>query len=123
MTKEKYTTIHYQDYLDLDRILNAQHPRSQLVGGKMAHDEMLFIIVHQAYELWFRQIIHELESVRELFCKDRVDEKNIGVAVHRLDRVNKILKLGVQQIAVLETMTMSPLPCWRMLGSTSWQSW
>jgi tryptophan 2,3-dioxygenase len=105
MHNEKYTTIHYQDYLELDKLLDAQHPRSLRVGGQMAHDEMLFIIVHQAYELWFKQIIHELKSIHQIFSSERIEEKNIGVAVHRLNRVNKILKLGVQQIGVLETMT------------------
>ncbi len=105
MDKSKYSVIKYHEYLGLDRLLDTQHPRSLEVGGKEAHDEMLFIIVHQAYELWFRQIIHELASVHEIFSADKIDERNIGVSVHRLRRVNEILKLGVQQISILETMT------------------
>jgi tryptophan 2,3-dioxygenase len=102
---KKYTTIHYQSYLELAKVLDAQHPRSEQLEGKAAHDEMLFIIVHQVYELWFKQIIHELKSVIELFEKMRVDERNIGVAVFRLDRVVEIQKLLIQQIRIMETMT------------------
>ena len=49
--KQKYTTIHYQDYLQIDKLLSAQTMRSETVNGKVAHDEMLFIITHQVYEL------------------------------------------------------------------------
>ena len=105
MEKNKYTTIHYQYYLELDKILDAQHPRSLAVGGKMAHDEMLFIIIHQVYELWFKQIIHELDSVHKIFSSEKIDERDIGISVRRLQRVVEILKLGVQQIDIIETMT------------------
>jgi tryptophan 2,3-dioxygenase len=102
----KYTTIHYHSYLDLDKVLDAQHPRSlEKATGKPAHDELLFIITHQAYELWFKQIIHELESVHAIFKQDNVKEKDIGNATHRIQRVTEILKLLIQQIHVLETMT------------------
>ncbi|MCB0565283.1 MAG: hypothetical protein KDD01_12990 [Phaeodactylibacter sp.] len=102
---KKYTTIHYQQYLELEKVLNAQHPRSAELEEKPAHDEMLFIIVHQVYELWFKQIIHELGSVIEMFEKQWVDERNIGGAVSRLDRIVEIQKLLIQQIRVMETMT------------------
>ena len=78
---QKYSTVHYKDYLGLEKILNAQNLRSEQVDGNAAHEEMLFIIVHQAYELWFKQIIHELQSVIGLFKTDRVDERNIGTAI------------------------------------------
>jgi tryptophan 2,3-dioxygenase len=54
--------IYYGDYLQLDKILDAQQPESAL-NGHEAHDEMLFIIVHQAYELWFKQMAHEMASI------------------------------------------------------------
>lgn len=101
----KYSAVHYKDYLGLEKVLTAQHPRSLEITGKEAHDEMLFIIIHQVYELWFKQINHELLDVRKYFQEDKVDEKNINVSVHRLDRVIEILKLLIQQINVLETMT------------------
>ena len=102
---KKYTTIHYHDYLQLERILGAQKMRSAELEPTPAHDEMLFIVTHQVYELWFKQIIHELESVVDMFDKQNVDERNVGVAVSRLNRVEEIQKLLIQQIRVMETMT------------------
>lgn len=102
--EKKYSSIHYSSYLGLEKILDAQNPRSRELGEE-AHEEMLFIIIHQVYELWFKQILHEVNSVVSLFKTDNVDEKNIDVAVLRLERVNEILKLLTQQIKVLETMT------------------
>lgn len=102
---KKYTTIHYHSYLQLEKLLDAQHTRSGKFEAKPAHEEMLFIIVHQVYELWFKQIMHELESVCDLFRTEQIDEKNMGTVVSRLDRVEHILKLIIQQIEVLETMT------------------
>ena len=102
---KKFTTIHYHSYLELDKILDAQHPRSEVKGEVPAHEEMLFIVVHQVYELWFKQILHELSSLLEMFENDRVDERNTGTAVARLDRLIEIMELLIQQIRVLETMT------------------
>ncbi|MDH5382228.1 MAG: tryptophan 2,3-dioxygenase [Cyclobacteriaceae bacterium] len=102
---KKFTTIHYQKYLELDKILDAQKLRSIELEGKAAHDEMLFIVTHQVYELWFKQILHEIESVMDMFSKDDVDERNVGTAVHRLKRVIEIQKLLINQIGIIETMT------------------
>ena len=100
----KYTTIHYQQYLKLDEILGAQKLRSAELDNP-AHEEMLFIIVHQVYELWFKQIRHELTSVIEFFADNEVIESSLSTAVGRLNRVESILKLMVDQIAIMETMT------------------
>ncbi len=102
---KKYSTIHYHSYLQMDKLLSAQKLRSLELAENPAHEEMLFIIVHQVYELWFKQIIHELDSVIALFAAERVDESNIGTAVSRLERVTDIQRLLIQQIEVLETMT------------------
>ncbi len=102
--EKKYAAIHYASYLQIEKLLDAQQPRSASFG-KEAHEEMLFIIIHQVYELWFKQMLHELDSVMLLFSEEKVDEKNISIAVSRLERINEILKLLIQQIAVLETMT------------------
>ena len=59
------SNTYYGDYLCLEQILNAQHPRSE-AAGRPAHDETLFIITHQTYELWFKQILHELSSALNL---------------------------------------------------------
>ena len=56
------TPLNYSDYLKLDDILNSQELKSA-ERGTPAHDEMLFIIIHQVYELWFKQVLHELDSV------------------------------------------------------------
>ncbi len=83
--KKPYPPIYYSDYLHLEKLLTSQMPKSDEYGHP-AHDEMLFIIVHQAYELWFKQIIHELNSILKMFQTDNIDEKNIGRAVARLRR-------------------------------------
>jgi len=102
--KKPSPPVYYADYLQLDRLLASQSPKSA-EHGQPAHDETLFIIVHQVYELWFKEILHELGSVIHLFASNYVDEKNIGVAVSRLSRITEIQKLLIDQIRVLETMT------------------
>jgi tryptophan 2,3-dioxygenase len=96
--------VYYADYLKLDMLLSAQVPESGR-DGKAAHDEMLFIIVHQAYELWFRQILHELDRIQADFERESVADESLGRIVHGLDRINEVLKLLIQQLDVLETMT------------------
>jgi tryptophan 2,3-dioxygenase len=103
--KKPYPSLYYADYLQLDKLLSSQSPKSVEYEQKLAHDEMLFIIVHQAYELWFKQILHELDSVIAIFQKDYIDEKNIGISVSRLIRITEIQKLLIDQLRVLETMT------------------
>jgi tryptophan 2,3-dioxygenase len=100
----KYPPIYYSEYLQLDSLLDSQKPKSELYGP-VAHEEMLFIIVHQAYELWFKQILHEIDSINRMFRDDTVDEKSIGIAVSRLNRITEIQKLLIEQLRVLETMT------------------
>ncbi|MCB0300076.1 MAG: tryptophan 2,3-dioxygenase [Calditrichaeota bacterium] len=103
MAKNK-APVNYSGYLQLDRILDSQSPISEQVG-KPSHDEMLFIVIHQTYELWFKQILHELESVITMFREKYVDERNIGIAVQRLHRIVEIEKVLIDQIRILETMT------------------
>jgi len=100
MTEE--ANLYYADYLELEKILGSQHPKS---SNKT--DEMLFIVIHQAYELWFKQIIHELDIVRSLFSTGNVNDNagEMSIAVHKLKRVVKILEVLNQQIGILETMT------------------
>lgn len=96
--------LYYSDYLGLDDLLSLQRLESARQGDP-AHDEMLFMIVHQAYELWFKQILFELESVLEVFKKDPVDDHDMGRVVLRLGRVVEIERLMLVQLDVLETMT------------------
>jgi tryptophan 2,3-dioxygenase len=104
MKKEPSSSPYYADYLQLDRILDAQQLESERQGAP-AHDEMLFIIVHQAYELWFKQILWDLDSVLDLFDRSVVPEASVGLAVSRLSRIVEIERLMLEQITVLETMT------------------
>ena len=101
---KKYSSIHYNDYLQLNKILDAQKLRSAAFG-EPAHDEMLFIIIHQVYELWFKEITHDLTSVMKMFDKESVEEADIGLAIARINRITEIQKILIDQIRVLETMT------------------
>jgi tryptophan 2,3-dioxygenase len=99
--------VYYADYLQLDKITGAQDPESFKEGREPAHDEMLFIIIHQAYELWFKQVLFEVNSVIEIMNKPVVNDNSpeMQTVVHRLKRVVTILKVLVQQIDIMETMT------------------
>lgn len=100
----KYPPVHYHDYLKIDQLLSAQSLKS-VEYKKPAHDEMLFIIVHQAYELWFKQILVELDSILDVFNQDFVAEEKMGLVQSRLTRVVTILKHTLGQIDIMETMT------------------
>jgi len=110
--------ITYASYLRLGDILSAQKPESARLGVE-AHDEMLFIVVHQTYELWFRQILHELDRVQDDLASEPVEDSHLARVVHSLGRVREILKLGVAQVDVLETMTPQDFLDFRGLLSTS----
>lgn len=85
--------LSYASYLRLPELLSLQAGRSN------AHDELLFIVVHQAYELWFKVLLHELEAVRSSLNADDLPE-----ARHFLRRVKVIEQLLIEQVEVLETM-------------------
>lgn len=100
--------VYYGDYLQLDKLLDSQHPLSFKYADDAngeCHDEMLFIVVHQAYELWFKQIIHDLNAIIATFNKDFVPESDISGVVQKLERIKKIQNLMIGQFDVLETMT------------------
>jgi tryptophan 2,3-dioxygenase len=102
-----YKPLYYGDYLQLPTILDAQKPRSGELNAPTAaaHDEMLFIITHQTYELWFKQILHELDAILTVFAQNPVPEHEVARAQHRLERIAAIGPILFQQIDVLETMT------------------
>ncbi|MHC4849342.1 MAG: tryptophan 2,3-dioxygenase family protein [Planctomycetota bacterium] len=98
--------VPYGRYLRLDKILDAQDPpgadgEPRALGH---HDEMLFIVIHQVYELWFKQVLHEVGRVRDLLAQPDVPEQDVPRIAKALGRVHEILKVGVQQLSVLETM-------------------
>lgn len=118
--------VHYHDYLQLDKILNAQFPESDK-QNLPAHDEMLFIVIHQAYELWFKQLHHEADSVVAILGKPALNDNSpeLQTVVHRLTRCVTILRVLVHQIDIMETMTpMDFLDFRDMLRPASgFQSW
>ncbi len=100
--------VYYNDYLMLDQFLDCQQPLSKKFADQEnpeAHDETLFIIVHQAYELWFKQILHDLNSVLAIFSKDKVADTALGTVVQRLERIRKIQVLIFGQLEIMESMT------------------
>ena len=119
--------VYYGQYLQLDKIIDAQAPESFKEGKTPAHDEMLFIIIHQAYELWFKQILFEVNAVIGTMSKPQLNDNapEMQLVVHRMQRVVTILKVLVQQIDILETMTpMDFLDFRDMLRPASgFQSW
>ena len=118
--------VQYHDYLQLEKILEAQFPESD--KHKMpAHDEMLFIIIHQAYELWFKQLHHEVDSIAGIMSQPALNDNSpeLQTVVHRLNRSVTILRVLVHQIDIMETMTpMDFLDFRDMLRPASgFQSW
>ena len=90
---EQSKALTYTSYLALDEILGAQRPRSD------EHDEMLFIVVHQVYELWFKELLHELAHLQRL-----LEEGRGAQALGTFKRILTILKLVVAQLDVIETL-------------------
>lgn len=118
--------MNYHDYLQLDKILSAQFPESDK-QQLPAHDEMLFIVIHQAYELWFKQLHYEVDSIQAIMNKRSLNDNSpeLQRVVHRLGRCVSILRLLVHQIDIMETMTpMDFLDFRDMLRPASgFQSW
>lgn len=102
--RETNGPVYYGDYLQLQTLLNLQRLKSEQ-HGQEAHEETLFIVVHQIYELWFKQILHEMHSVQKIFCSSPVEDQNLTKAVARLERIVKIQGILVDQLNVMETMT------------------
>src|SRR6266436_912762 len=94
----------YANYLDLEKLLTLQKPRST----PPEHDEMLFIIIHQTYELWFKQLLHEFEKINADFSAG-----DLFGAIHTFKRTRTIMKTLVAQLDILETMTPSSFSSFR----------
>src|SRR6476661_6565251 len=88
--------LSYNKYLRVQDLINLQ----DLLSDPAHHDELLFITVHQAYELWFKQILHELDAAIQFLLDDR-----LPAATRAIERIVKIEKLLIQQIHILESMT------------------
>src|SRR5258708_19841080 len=89
-------TITYSSYLRLDELLSLQQPRP----GELEHDETLFVIIHQIYELWFKEVLHELDYLQKLLRSN-----DTPLAGATLNRILTILKTPAQQTNVLDTLT------------------
>jgi tryptophan 2,3-dioxygenase len=87
--------VTYASYLRLDELLALQRPHE----GELEHDETLFIIIHQVYELWFKEVLHELDHLTRLLRDNATPQ-----ALHTLKRILTVLKVLVAQIDILETM-------------------
>src|SRR5499427_102359 len=96
MADRSSPAVTYANYLRIDELLSLQQPRS--VGPE--HDETLFIIIHQVYELWFKELLHEFDRVMQLLEQDESHRTQ-----HTLKRILTILKVMVAQLDILETMT------------------
>jgi tryptophan 2,3-dioxygenase len=88
--------LNYSEYLKVEQLLGLQKIRSD----PPEHDEMLFVIIHQVYELWFKQLLHEFDRLKQEFC-----DNDLYGAIHRLQRARTIMKTLVSQLDILETMT------------------
>lgn len=120
------STMHYHDYLQLDKILNAQELES-IKNNVSAHDEMLFIVIHQAYELWFKQLHYEVDSIATIMNKPALNDNSpeLQTVVHRLNRCITILRVLVHQVDIMETMTPMDFLDFRDLlrPASGFQSW
>jgi len=94
----------YASYLDLEKLLTLQKPRS----SPPEHDEMLFVIIHQTYELWFKQLLHEFQKIKRDFSVG-----DLFGAIHSFKRTRTIMKTLVAQVDILETMTPSSFSSFR----------
>lgn len=113
MAEHDHPALTYASYLALPEILGAQRPRSD------EHDEHLFITIHQVYELWFKQLLHELAYLQRL-----LESGDTAHAIRTLRRILTILKVAVAQIDVLETMTPRQFTSFRdrLAASSGFQS-
>ena len=111
---DEHPALTYGDYLALDEVLGAQRPRSD------EHDELLFIVIHQVYELWFKQLLHEVAHLQR-----RLADGDTSHAIRTLRRILTILKVVVAQIDVLETMSPRQFSSFRdrLDASSGFQSW
>lgn len=96
--------MYYSSYLQLEKILQAQSLASE-ANGKKCHDEHLFIVLHQSYELWFKQIMVELTSVRDMWLQVPLPDTDLLKISSRLNRCQKIWNNLLMQIHLAETMT------------------
>ncbi|MDG2113563.1 MAG: tryptophan 2,3-dioxygenase family protein [Actinomycetota bacterium] len=112
---DKPSGLTYGAYLEVEQLLSLQKCRStDPATGEAEHDELLFIVIHQVYELWFKEVLHELDAL-----VGNLDGDDVAAGGHRLKRVLTILKTLVGQLDVLETMTPLEFASFRSFLETS----
>jgi tryptophan 2,3-dioxygenase len=109
LSDDAHDEVTYGSYLALDRLLDLQHPRSE------HPDELLFIVVHQASELWFKEILHELDLLVDSFERHEAE-----FALFRMGRINALMRIVSAQLSALETLPPQHFAEFRThLGSSS----
>jgi tryptophan 2,3-dioxygenase len=93
------SALTYGRYLKVKAVVACQEEIAK--AGKHAHDELLFIVTHQTYELWFKKVLHELDAARRIMGAEFVNERELGRALHYLERVIKVQDVLVDQIDVV----------------------
>lgn len=96
---KKNADLTYKSYLGLETLLKSQSPLSE------AHDETMFIVLHQAYELWFKLILFELDRIQKIFGAKTVADPDLRLVLASATRIVNILQLLVRQLDIMETMT------------------
>ena len=113
----------YWDYVKVEELLALQSGLER-DDSRLENDEVLFITVHQVYELWFKLVLRELRAARNLFCAERVDEQQLSGAVRSLHRICTVLRQAVQHFEVMETLTTREYLGFRdkLMGASGFQS-
>lgn len=113
----------YWDYIQVERLLELQGGLEQ-DESSLGNDEVLFITVHQVYELWFKLILREMHAARDLFCADEVQEQELSGAARSLKRISTVLRLCVDHFQVMETLTTREYLSFRdkLMGASGFQS-
>jgi tryptophan 2,3-dioxygenase len=113
----------YWDYIKVEELLALQGGLEQDDRG-LENDEVVFIVVHQVYELWFKLVLRELRKARDLFCAPTVHEQELSGAVRSLERIVAVLRLAVQHFEVMETLTTREYLAFRdkLMGASGFQS-
>lgn len=121
MTTER--PVNYWDYIRVEELLALQSGIDE-DDSKLANDEVLFITVHQVYELWFKLILRELRSARDLFTRERVAEQELSGVVRSLQRIATTFRMCVQHFEVVETLTTRDYLEFRdkLMGASGFQS-
>lgn len=115
--------VNYWDYIRVEELLALQDGVDK-DESKLANDEVLFITVHQVYELWFKLVLRELRSARDLFTREHVAEQELSGAVRSLQRIATIFRMCVQHFEVMETLTTRDYLEFRdkLMGASGFQS-